>query len=310
MEFLGPITITITDLILLAGIILLARWLLKTSLGRKALADSAPRRNNMPPYLPFIPLVIWFGAVSLVISISHELVGDLQDWQIDFLDNLILCIGGLTTTAVIIFLARAHFDRRLKGFGLNIKKLHKDFLAAFVNLLTIWPLLMVAITLTISFGKLIWGPEYQIQQHQELELITQYSQLPLRILIVVVAIVIAPVLEEMLFRGLVQTIIRSFFEIRNGVRPVRNEPPESTATPSVPSRNEAVRTSNGAWLAILISSGLFAIVHANPGHWPALFVLGGCLGYAYEKSGSLFRPIFIHSLFNAASIIATLSQYP
>ena len=310
MEFLGPITITITitDLICLAGLILLACWLLKTSLGRKALAESAPRRNNMPLYLPFIPLVIWFGAVSFAISIAKNLVGDLQDWQSDFLDNLILCIGGLTTTAVIIFLARAHFARRLKGFGLNIKELHKDFFAAFVNLLTIWPLLMVAITLTMFFGKLIWGQEYQIQQHQELELITHYSQLPLRILIVVVAIVIAPVLEEMLFRGLVQTMIRSFFEIRNGARPVRNEPPESTATPSVPPKNGAVRTSNGAWPAILISSGLFAIVHANAGHWPALFVLALCLGYAYEKSGSLFRPIFIHSLFNTASIIATLSQ--
>ncbi len=308
MEFLGPITITITDLILLAGIILLARWLLKTSLGRKALVDSAPRRNNMPLYLPFIPLVIWFGAVSFAISISHELVGDLQDWQSDFLDNLILCIGGLTTTAVIIFLARAHFARRLKGFGLNVKKLHKDFFAAFVNLLTIWPLMMAAITLTIFFGKLIWGPKYQIQQHQELELIMQYSQLPLRILIAVVAVVIAPVLEEMLFRGLVQTIIRSFFEIRNGTWPVRNVLSESTATPSVPTKNGAVRTSNAAWLAILISSGLFAIVHANPGHWPALFILAVCLGYAYEKSGSLFRPIFIHSLFNATSIIAVLNQ--
>jgi membrane protease YdiL (CAAX protease family) len=310
MEFLGPITITITDLILLAGIILLACWLLKTSLGRKALADSAPRRNNMPLYLPFIPLVIWFGAVSLAISISNELAGDLQDWRSDFLNNLILCIGGLLTTAVIIFLARARFARRLKGFGLNIRKIHKDFFAAFVNLLTVWPLLMAAIILTISLGELIWGPEYQIKQHQELELITQYSQLPLRILIVVVAIVIAPVLEEMLFRGLVQTMIRSFFEIRNPARPVRNESPESTDTPSVPPKNGAVQTSNAAWLAILISSGLFTIVHANPGHWPALFILGGCLGYAYEKSGSLFRPIFIHSLFNATSIIVTLSQYP
>jgi membrane protease YdiL (CAAX protease family) len=277
MEFLGPITIT--HLICLAGFILLACWLLKTSLGRKALADSVPRRNNMPLYLPFIPLFIWFGAVSLVISISHELVGDLQDWQIDFLDNLILCIGGLMTTVVIIFMARTHFDRRLKGFGLNVKTIHKDFFAAFVNLLTIWPLMMAAIILTISFGKLIYSQEYQIQQHQELELIMEHSQLPLRILIAIVAVVIAPVLEEMLFRGLVQTMIRSFLAIRNG-----------------------------AWLAILISSGLFAIVHANPGHWPALFVLGVCLGYSYEKSGSLFRPMFIHSLFNAASIIAVLNQ--
>ncbi len=312
MEFLGPITITITititDLICLAGFILLACWLLKTSLGRKALADSAPRRNNMPLYLPFIPLVIWFGVVSFAISIAKKLVGDLQDWQSDFLDNLILCIGGLTTTAVIIFLARTHFARRLKGFGLNIKKLHKDFFAAFVNLLTIWPLMMVAITLTIFFGKLIWGQEYQIQQHQELELITQYSQLPLRILIVVVAIVIAPVLEEMLFRGLVQTMIRSYLDARCLILDTRRESPSTAGFRSNPPSAGENRETRKAWLAILISSVLFTIVHANPGHWPALFVLAVCLGYAYEKSGSLFRPIFIHSLFNTASIIATLSQ--
>jgi len=296
MEFLGPITVT--HLICLAGLILLACWLLRTSLGSKALADSKPRRNNMPLYLPFIPLFIWFGAVSLAISITEKLAGDLQDWQSDFLDNLILSIGGLTATAVIIFLARAHFARRLKGFGLNIRAIHKDFVVAFVNLLTIWPLMMAAIILTISFGKHIWGQEYEIQPHQELELITQYPQLPLRILIAVVAVVIAPVLEELLFRGLVQTMIRSYLDARCLILDTRQE-----------SRIEN-RESRKAWLAILISSGLFTVVHANAGHWPALFVLGVCLGYAYEKSGSLFRPIFIHSLFNATSIMATLSQYP
>jgi len=50
------------------------------------------------------------------------------------------------------------------------------------------------------------------------------------------------------------------------------------------------------------------VIHADAGHWPALLVLSMSMGYAYEKSGSLFRPIFIHSIFNATSIIATLNQ--
>jgi membrane protease YdiL (CAAX protease family) len=233
----------------------------------------------MPLYLPFIPLFIWFGAVSLAILIAQELAEGLQGWQSAFMDNFILCIGATATVAVIILLARAHFARRLKGFGLNVRTIHKDFPAAFVNLLTVWPLIIAAITLTMFFGGLIWGQKYQMQQHQELELMTEHSQLPLRILIAIVAVVVAPFLEEMLFRGLVQTMIRSFFEV-----------------------------GKGAWLAIALSSGLFAIMHANAGHWPALFVLGVCLGYAYEKSGSLLRPVFIHSLFNATSIIAALNQ--
>ncbi len=277
--------ITIIDgIIFLPGLILFGIWLLKTSFGRKALADSVPRRNNMPAYLPFIPLFIWFGTVSLAITITAKLLPDLPDWQGALLDNAFLSIGAIAAMAIIIFLARVHFARRLKGFGLNAKTIHKDFFAAFLNLLSIWPIVMLMIILTTFLGKLIWGQEFEIQQHQELELITAYPQWQLRILIFVVAAVIAPVLEEMLFRGLFQTVIRSFLE----------------------SRDSKLEGRYHAWIAIFISSGLFSMVHGNVPHWPALFALSVCMGYAYEKSGSLFRSIFIHSLFNASSIIAAL----
>jgi len=278
--------ITVEDIICLTGLILLACWLLKTSLGRNALVDSAPRRNNMPVYLPFIPLFIWFGSVPLTTSIARQITTDLPDWQNALWDNLILCIGAILTIVLIIFLARASFARRLKGFGLNVKTIHKDFLFAFINLLSIWPLVLAAAVITIFIGKFIWGQDFYLEQHEELKTITEYSQLPLRILIIIVTVVVAPVLEEMLFRGLFQTMIRSFFEFRFS----------------------NLESRNGVWLAILISSGLFVMVHANAGHWPALFMLALCLGYSYEKSGSLFRPIFIHSFFNSVAIIAVLSQ--
>jgi len=269
--------ITITDaIILLPGVTILGIWLLKTSFGKKALADSAPRRNNMPVYLPFVPLFIWFGIVSLAITITANLLPDLPDWQGAFLDNAFLGIGAIAAMAVIIFLARAHFVRRLKGFGLNVKTIHKDFFSAFINLLSIWPIVILMIILTTFLGKLIWGQEFKMQQHQELELITAHSQLPIRVLIIITTIAVVPVFEEMLFRGLFQTMIRS----------IMPKP----------------------WLSIVISSGLFALAHYEPTHWPALFALSACMGYAYEKSGSLFRPIFIHSLFNATSIIAALYQ--
>jgi membrane protease YdiL (CAAX protease family) len=294
--------ITIDHIICLLGLIILTYWLLKTSLGRKALADSVPRRNNMPAYLPFVPLFICFGTVWLIASITHRVFGDFQGWQSNFLDNLILCISELTAIVVIIFLARIHFARRLKGFGLNVKTIVKDFFAAFVNLLTVWPLITAAILLTMFFGEQIWGQEYQMQQHQQLTTITEYPQLPLRIMIFVVAVVIASLFEEMIFRGLFQTTIRSYLEARGSNAGFRLKPADGV------SMLDTRRRPGKAWLAIVISSGLFTTIHADTGHWPALFVLGICLGYAYEKSGSLFRPIFIHSLFNAASIIATFNQ--
>ena len=277
MEFTD--TITALDTIWLAGLILLACWLLDTSLGTKALADSQPRRNSMPPYLPLVPLLLWFGAVSMAVALVQKLTPELQGWQKIFRDNLVMSIGAVITIAAMMFLAHIHFARRLKGFGLNIKTIFKDFFMAILNLLAVWPLILAAVTVTIYFAKLFTDQDYQMQQHQQLEMITKYPQLPLRIMIVFVAVVIAPLLEEMMFRGFVQTTIRSFFNIRNS-----------------------------AWPAIAASSVFFAMMHADPGHWPSLFILGVCLGYSYEKSGSLLRPIFIHLFFNAISITGTLIQ--
>jgi membrane protease YdiL (CAAX protease family) len=282
-------SITAMDVILLAGILLLCNWLVKTSLGRKALADSMPRRNNMPAFMPFIPLFIWFGILSVAMSAKEGLLGDLPNWKAAFADNLILCISAIIGMVIIIFFARSHFPRRLKGFGLNIKTIHKDFIFAFLNLLAVWPILILMIMLTIFVGQFIWGPQFRLPQHEELELIAAYPQLPVRVLIIITTIVVMPVFEEMLFRGMFQTMIRTFlsdFEFR-----ISN-----------------FRCRQSAWLAITISSGIFATVHANAGHWPAIFALAVCLGYSYEKSGSLFRPIFIHCLFNATSVLSVLSQ--
>jgi membrane protease YdiL (CAAX protease family) len=271
--------------ICLAGLACLATWLLRTSLGRYALANAAPRRNNMPLYLPFIPLFVWIGAISALKAATS--IFTQEDRQNILLDQLITCIAAIAAIAVIIFLARASFARRLRGFGLSVKTIHRDLLAAFVNLLSIWPLLLVMIILTAFFGRLIWGQQYTIQPHEELELIKTNTRLSLRILIIFTAVVIAPLVEEMLFRGLFQTVIRSYLEFRILSLDFRSSP---------------------VWVSIAVSSIIFTTTHANKAHWPALFVLAVCLGYAYEKSGSLFRPIFIHALFNGITIAAALNQ--
>jgi membrane protease YdiL (CAAX protease family) len=80
---------------------------------------------------------------------------------------------------------------------------------------------------------------------------------------------LAPMTEEMFFRGLLQTLFRYIF--------------------------------NYSWLAILASATLFAFVH--PWYtWPQIFVLGLCLGYAYERTGNLWMSITMHGSFNLLSI--------
>lgn len=267
-------------IVCLTGVALLAGWLLRTSLGRKALADSAPRRNNMPLYLPLVPFFFWFVAVSLVAVIAGALTKDLPDWQSAIVDNIVICVGATLTSVLIVVLARIHFAGRLKGFGLNIRTCGKDLWAGLLNLLAVWPLIMAAITITVYVAGFFQEQEYQMQQHRQLKVITEHPQFVLRVLIVAGTVLIVPLFEELLFRGLIQTMIRSVLS----------------------------EIGKPVWIAIGLSSVLFAIMHEEPGHWPALFVLGSCMGYAYEKSGSLLRPIFIHAIFNAIMLVGTLSK--
>jgi membrane protease YdiL (CAAX protease family) len=92
------------------------------------------------------------------------------------------------------------------------------------------------------------------------------------------AVVLAPLGEEILFRVLVQSLV--------------------------------LRVTGRVWLAIVVTSTLFAAVHLGAVEWhslPPLFVLGVGLGVAYERSGRPAVPIAMHMMFNAASIGVALA---
>jgi membrane protease YdiL (CAAX protease family) len=269
--------VTIVDAIVCAaGVFVLLVWLTKTSFGVKSLQYAPVRRNNMPPWLAIIPLFVWLGTLLALASLKNALIEDLPDWQDALADNLILCFGVAPGVVISLFFGWAFFARRLKGFGLNPKTIFRDLGYSFLNLLAIMPVVLGAIILTTFIGILILGPDFEMPKHEELKQIMAYPQWQLRALIFVTAIVIVPVAEEILFRGMFQTVLRTVL-----------------AKP---------------WPAIIVSSLVFIVFHENPEHWPALFALSLCLGYSYEKSGSLFRPIIIHSLFNAMSVLAVLFQ--
>lgn len=270
----SSITITIDHLIFLCGIAVFATWLLGTGLGRRALLDAPPRRNRMLPQTPFIPFFVWFVGVSGMQWGIEQLIGTLGGWQGRFLEHAIYGFGALLTSIIILIIARFSFARGLRGFGLRLKTIPKDVVLAVVTLLAIWPLVMAMIHVTLEVTKAIYGPDFEMPRHPQLELMTESAVVPLQILIAVLAVVAAPLVEELLFRGMFQTVIRSYLQ-----RP---------------------------WLAIFMTSAMFASVHLNRTHWPALFVLGIGLGYAYEKSGSLWRPIFMHAMFNGVTIAVAL----
>jgi uncharacterized protein len=64
-----------------------------------------------------------------------------------------------------------------------------------------------------------------------------------------------------------------------------------------------MRQRFGYWPAILVSSILFGILHGDISVGVAAAVLGLVLAWIYEKSQSLWTPVIIHVLNNAAKIL-------
>ena len=92
-----------------------------------------------------------------------------------------------------------------------------------------------------------------------------------RILIIVFAVAIAPIVEEFVFRFFIYGVLKRYI---------------------------------GCLLGVVLSSLLFAAAHAHFPSFVPLFVLGSCFAIAYEWSGSILVSMTMHSLFNSLTLIA------
>jgi uncharacterized protein len=92
-----------------------------------------------------------------------------------------------------------------------------------------------------------------------------------RIIIIVFAVAIAPIVEEFVFRFFIYGVLKRYV---------------------------------GCLLGVILSSLLFAAAHAHFPSFVPLFVLGSCLAISYEWSGSILVSMTMHSLFNSLTLIA------
>lgn len=89
--------------------------------------------------------------------------------------------------------------------------------------------------------------------------------------LILLAVIMAPLFEEIVFRGIIQGGL-----INRGVPPLK---------------------------AILLSSIIFGLVHANPWQFVGAVFLGCVLGLVYYKTKSLLMPILLHAFNNLCSAL-------
>jgi len=178
---------------------------------------------------------------------------------------------GTVSLAVILYLGRIRGLPVISWMGLSNFHPGRTVGVALLALLVTLPIVFAA---AAAFNRLVLEPSWPDLGAQEaVKLFMTSSDLSLRVALIVSAVIVAPLAEELLFRGFLYPAIKRFTD------PV---------------------------FAMLCSGLLFAAVHNNLPALIPLFILGIAFAAVYEYSGSLWTPIWMHAMFNFSSILLML----
>ena len=192
----------------------------------------------------------------------------------DSLANILmatLSFQGATWLLIFIFLKQHQVHWR-DALGLRQTNLGKSLLLASGVLVLALPVVLCLQHFSaLALGKLGWPAEDQ----RAVELIAGAKSVWLRGYLAFFAMVLAPVAEEFIFRGVLFPFIRQL------------------GWPKL------------AWFGV---SFLFASIHANAPALVPLFVLALVFTWLYKKTDCLLAPIAAHSLFNTVNLVILFTQ--
>lgn len=114
-----------------------------------------------------------------------------------------------------------------------------------------------------------------------------------------------PVYEELLYRGLVQSAVLGAWVAFSTVILRRRMAGGGGGGLGGGGGGVGGGGDGGGWLAVLVVSCLFALMHAGIADMvamPTYIVLSIALGVVYERTGRIVAPVVLHGLFNATQI--------
>ncbi len=238
------------------------------------ISTSPPR--PFPGLWPSIGWVVLFFALQIIVGVATFAVAiaidDSERGVADLSQDL--TILALPTNWVLVFAS-------LIMVGLLWLYLRKDGRVAAIKLdrwSQISPGKTIGLAVLAIGAGLAFNYAYATYVVPDIEVQAMLNQLlkaipdtlPNNALLFVAIAVIAPVLEEVLFRGLLQNSLASRMP---------------------------------AWAAILISAAVFGVAHLDINAFPPLMVMGFAFGYLYHKTGSLRVNITMHMANNAAAVL-------
>jgi membrane protease YdiL (CAAX protease family) len=217
-----------------------------------------PRRFGLPEAI-VAGLLIAFLLLNVGASLSHPAI---EVNARALLGNFLLLVF------VVLFIATF---LQLRGFDVAT-------LGGFSRITFLRALSTGAVLLFFAYPLILWSDIITQRlfgggssRQNIVESFSESRTLDQRIIIIIFAVAIAPVIEEFIFRFFLYNVIKRFF---------------------------------GRVVGITFTAVLFAAAHAHFPSFVPLFVLGSCFAIAYEWSGSILVAMTMHSLFNSLTLTA------
>ena len=253
----------------IAGIIWLIRRLTypeKFKLGR-----TPGRKNRLDPLL-------LLAAVMLIYMLCQAAGFGLVKWLTPHFGEdhaELLAVASLPLILIPAWILLGHwgFSRgAFLGMGLSVRHWPAGVLRGVITALIALPVCFL-----LQFGITAAAGALGIDPGSEHPLITTFQKASVgwRWLVAIFVVVLGPIAEELLFRGLCQSTLRRVF--------------------------------GKPWPAIVVTSVLFGAMHYNV--WTSVLPLAAfaaMLGYSYERTGKLLSPIIAHAVFNGLFLLGSL----
>ncbi len=244
-----------------------------------------PLPPALPPPLPqkvptwfYHPLdFIWAGLIvalffSLSISTATAKPEDMNYTPGVLIGSIMFHLFlGATTTAVILIRVKPAV-----WLGLRWREWPWVFLIAPGTVVAMW-VLFVGLQLG---GYMRWMESLGVQAEQDTVKLLKTATDPMVLwLMAVAAVVVAPVCEEVVFRGYLYPLAKRHV---------------------------------GPWVAAVCTGLIFAAAHGSLAALLPLFVFGIVLAVLHEKTGSIWAPIAVHFCFNGATVAmqTLVRQFP
>lgn len=130
---------------------------------------------------------------------------------------------------------------------------------------------LIILVMVLAFSTMVWTNYLTELTQLPNDMEETFQQMGQNVWGVLSIVIIAPVLEELLFRGAIESHLLQVWK--------------------------------NPWGGILVSAFIFGAIHGNPAQIPFAMLLGILLGWLYYRTGSLILCMLFHFLNNATSVI-------